>query len=370
MKTVLITGASGVVGSALVPHFLDEPETRVVLLLRAESAERLRQRSDSLFEFWKISPGDPRAARVEALRGDVSVPRLGLNEANYRAVAARVTHVVHSAGNVKLNQSLAEARRDNLDALRHVLGLARDCGRFAKLDHVSTVGVAGRARGLVPEAPLTGSRAFHNAYEEAKAEAESLLFDEVRAGLPATVHRPSMVVGDSRTGAVLRFQVFYHLSRFLAGMNTWGVVPDTGGYQLDLIPVDYVARMIHLANGSPETAGRVFHLASGPDLAPRLSDLRDRLRSYFRDKGERLPRLRILGRGWVRALLPLFGWMAPAKARRAFQGLHLFLDYLDEEQTFANGKARAFAAERGLVVPPIEDYFRNVMKYWWDRKTV
>ena len=55
----------------------------------------------------------------------------------------------------------------------------------------------------------------------------------MQAGLPATIHRPSMVVGDSQTGKVIHFQVFYHLCEFLSGRRTLGIVPDTGDAALD-----------------------------------------------------------------------------------------------------------------------------------------
>ncbi len=41
---------------------------------------------------------------------------LGLEETEVRRLTENLTHIVHSAGNVKLNQSLEEARRMQLKA--------------------------------------------------------------------------------------------------------------------------------------------------------------------------------------------------------------------------------------------------------------
>ena len=82
-------------------------------------------------------------------------------------------------------------------------------------------------RGLIREVPLAEPRQFHNTYEAAKAEAESFVWERLSGGLPGTIHRPSMIVGDSKTGKNIRFQVFYYLADFLAGLRTLGVVPDT-----------------------------------------------------------------------------------------------------------------------------------------------
>jgi nucleoside-diphosphate-sugar epimerase len=84
-------------------------------------------------------------------------------------------------------------------AAHHVVELARACSRLEKVEFVSTVGVGGH-RAVVPETWLTEPRAFHNTYEQAKAEAEAeeSIRGEVERGLPLTVHRPSMVVGAGR----------------------------------------------------------------------------------------------------------------------------------------------------------------------------
>jgi thioester reductase-like protein len=204
MSCVLITGATGVIGSELVPLFLDSDDCRLRLIVRADSASHLQERTGELLAYWGRRPQDPAVAgRVEVLAGDVGRPRLGLDDATYRRLTGEVTHVVHSAGNVKLSQSLEEARANAVGSAQRVVEFARSCqdrGLLQKLDVVSTVGVAGRMPGLVPERRLSEPREFHNTYEQAKAEAEELLFQELQTGLPVTIHRPSMVVGNSQTG--------------------------------------------------------------------------------------------------------------------------------------------------------------------------
>jgi thioester reductase-like protein len=372
MKTVFITGASGAIGSALVPLFLREQDTEVRLLLRADTEDHLRQRLDNLLRFWQVGPNDARTiGRIAPVRGDVCAPQLGLDGPTYRKLTAEVTHVIHAAGNVKLNQTLAEARRNALEAARQIVTFVHSCrthGQFQKADFVSTVGVAGRTRGLVREEPMRGGMGYHNTYEEAKAEAEAFILEEIGKGLPATIHRPSMVVGDSRTGAIIHFQVFYHLSEFLTGCRTWGIVPDTGDIKLDIIPADYVARILHESSARPETIGRLFHLCSGPERALSLVEMTDRLRDLFGRRGRRLPRLRRLHPRWFRAGLAVLARCVPAKKRRAFQGLHFFLAYLDEEQVFDNRRTREFFAPHGIDIPRVEEYLPTILDYYWTAK--
>lgn len=371
MKTVLITGATGAIGSALVPYFLAEKDTKIRLLLRADSEAHLQERLDAMWRFWNVDHDTPELRRrVQAVMGDVCQPRLGLQGRAYAELAGEVTHIVHAAGNVKLNQTLGDARRHAVDAVRHIVALAQEAqrrGHFQKLDAVSTVGVAGRRRGLIAEAPTTAVPGYHNTYEEAKAEAETFLLRAIDQELPVTIHRPSMVVGDSRDGKIIHFQVFYHLSEFLSGRRTSGIVPDTGGVRLDIVPVDYVARAIHAASARPESIGRILHLCSGPQESLLISALADRLRDLLADRGIRLPKLRRIDRRWFSLGLPAAIRLAPPALKRALKGLPFFLAYLEEEQSFDNRLSRAFLEPLGIALPSPEEFLPRIMEYFWSK---
>lgn len=368
MKTVVITGGTGALGSALTPLFLQEPGTAVRLIVRASSPEHARQRLGKLLAFWDRDAPDPLLGeRIEAVPGDVSLPRLGLSAQDHARLCAEATHLIHAAGDVKLNQSLEHARKTAVDSARYVIDFTQECrrhGQFRKLEFLSTVGVAGRTCGLIPETPLTHPRSFHNTYEAAKAEAESLLLDQIHGGLPATIHRPSMVVGDSQTGKIIRFQVFYHLCEFFVGRKTWGVTPETGDVRLDIIPVDFVAQAIHIASRREDTAGRILHLCSGPQHAWPIARLTERLREIFADHGEPLPRLYRLSPRLMRRLIPLVSPLVSEKRRRVLQGLPYFLDYLEENQVFDNAQSQKLFNEEGLVIPAVEDYLQPLIDYY------
>jgi UDP-glucose 4-epimerase len=367
MRHILVTGASGVIGSALVPALLEEPETRVHLVLRAESEAHLRERTQRLLARWGAAADTHDSEdRVRSHRGDVTLPQLGLSGAAYERLVRETTHVVHCAGNVRLNQSRGSARRDAVSAARAVVEFARESlarGRLEKVDVTSTVGVAGRCGGVVPEQRLTEPRRFRNTYEEAKAEAEEVCWRAIDRGLPLTVHRPSMVVGDSRSGEVSQFQVFYHLVEFLVGKYTAGALPRFGGFTLDIVPVDFVARALALSSQDVGTAGRVFHLCSGP-LAVPLEEVAERYAAFCQGSGESLPRQRTAPRWLVRSLSRVAPLFVRGRAGRRLRTVPYFLAYLGEPQAFEVERTRAYFHGRGCAAPAPAEYLGRVFAYY------
>jgi nucleoside-diphosphate-sugar epimerase len=319
-----------------------------------------------MFDHWRIAPEDALHVRIRAVRGDISEPLFGLGDAEFERLAAEATHIVHCAASVNLNMTPERAASTAVVPTRTVLELARRgtrTGTLRKIDFVSTVGVWGRTPGVMPERRLSEVREFHNTYEAAKAQAEQVIWTEGE-GLPITVHRPSMVVGECNSGQVIHFQVFYHLCEFLSGRRTFGIMPDLGQTRLDTVPVDWVANVIDWASRDDDTAGKILHLCSGPDGAISLPHLQQRVRQAWQQGGRKLPRLRRVNRDLLRRMVPVLGAVAGAKARRALRALPPILSYLEEDQAFANGATSRVLDAAGLKLPAIDTYLDAVLGYY------
>lgn len=368
MKNVFLTGSTGTIGSALVPRLLADGDTTLTLLIRARDDADLNARLTEMLAYWQYQPGGSRASRIRPLRGDISLPQFGVGDAGFAQLAGETTHIIHCAASVKLNMETEQARATAVTPTRTVIELGRRCAQaqtLRKIDLVSTVGVWGRTPGHMPERRLSEVSDFHNTYEAAKAEAERVIWNE-GDGLPITVHRPSMVVGETGSGRVMHFQVFYHLCEFLSGARTYGVMPELGHTHLDTVPVDWVADAIHWCSSHEETAGQIFHLCSGPDEAISLTNLQQRVRRAWQAHGRKLPTLRRVNRGLLERLVPVIGALAGEKARRALRGLPPILAYLAEDQGFANPRTAQTLAAAGLPVPSVDSYLDAVLGYYLD----
>lgn len=364
MSLYFLTGATGAIGSALVPVLLERPDTELRLLLRAGSEAELAHRLDGLFTFWGFGEREAALrARVQAVRGDVSLPRLGLEAGCHEDLVPRVTHIVHCAGNVRMNLPIEQARACSVRAAEEILAFAEACrtaGALAKVEFVSTVGVGGRLP-RVPETWIDAPRAFHNTYEQAKAEAEDLVRPRALHDLPLTVHRPSMVVGDSVDGRIVHFQIFYHLCEFLSGRRTFGLFPPLGEARLDTVPADAVARAIAWSSTTAATAGAVLHECAGPEAAIGLLDLQRLVAERFGAHGIPTPRPRVLPQGLFLGLLRVAGLALDERTRRALGTLPVFLDYLATRQGFQSQVTAARLREAGLALPTPSDYLPVVL---------
>ncbi len=261
----VLTGATGFVGS-LVLERLIERGAQVVALVRADDDAAARGRLEQLAEqTW----GDPAVvAGVEAVAADLERERLGLTAPAYDALAARAGAVVHCAASVRFDLPLSEAEAINVTGTERMLELAargRERGASARFVHVSTAFVHGRAHGLAREEGPPAAPAFRNTYELTKRRAEQAVAELDGAAIV----RPSIVVGDSRTGWTSSFNVVYPPLRALVS-GRLDVVPAPADAILDLVPVDHVVDVVCALLDDPATAGVVQ--AVGGELAPTMGE--------------------------------------------------------------------------------------------------
>jgi thioester reductase-like protein len=359
-----VTGATGAVGAAVVERLLLEGGSTVHALVRAQSDAHLAQRRLDLLGHFEIEPGDPRARALVLHRGDVTSERLAMSESSQRRVESETTRVIHIAGDVHMGRTLREARKSAVLGAVRILELATALhrrGRLEKIELVSTVGVAGRTRTALPERFVGAAASFHSTYEQAKWEVEVLAERHLAEGLPLTVHRPSMVVGDSRTGRSLRPQIFTSLCAILTGRATHGVLPRLAAHEIDLVPRDFVARALVWSSGTRATVGRVLHLCSGRSESVALSRLAETVRAIARRAGYRAPPPIFVDETLVRVAIAGARRVASRAASRRLRLAALLLDYLRSPKVFDNDATLRTLCEAGISIPPARSYLSRVV---------
>lgn len=361
---VLLTGATGFVGMEVLARFLERSDDHVVAIVRAEDDEQAAARLEATLQSACPHAG-AHDGRVTAIAGDLTAPRLGLGE-RWGQLAAKVGAIVHGAASVAFDLSLEESRRINVEGTRRMLDLARACPGLRRFTYVSTAYVAGERRGIVYEDDPGGGR-FRNAYERTKHEAERLVA-ACREEMEVTVVRPSIVVGDHRTGWTAAFNVLYApLRAFEAGIIP--VVPARRRSPVDVVPVDYVADAVHALAEAPEAGGQTFHLVAG-DRASTVGEIVDMAGERFTSRQPRIvpPWLYHL------AIDKVVEKRAPASARRLLASNEVYFPYFAMRVRYDDARARAILEPRGITPAPLSSYFDRLMDYAqaarWGRRPV
>jgi thioester reductase-like protein len=240
-KTILLTGASGVVGTAMLP----ELEQFEVIALTHK--------------------GTVAAENVEAHRSDVTKPRLGLSQGDFEALARRVDAVLHTAGLIDFGAAQKRHQAINVEGVRHVTEFAKAAD--APVHHVSTsyiLAVTDQADRRLAEDNLLYD------YCKSKVDGERVLRE---SGVPHTIYRPSNVIGDSRTGHCSPKDFFPGLAMGVL-KGRYPMAPSRPGARVDMVPEDVMAQAVARAVAA-EDIGSEYWLTYGEEsmTLPEMVDL-------------------------------------------------------------------------------------------------
>jgi len=268
-STIFMTGFPGFIAKRLVDRLLaKDPEARFVFLIE----ERLRSLAEaSVADLAAKHPGLGDRARL--VGGDISKLGCGMKPEDHDAAKRETTHVWHLAAVYDLAVPQPLAYRVNVVGTANVLDFCEACPHLKRLDYVSTCYVSGDRTGLVLERELDEGQAFKNHYEATKCWAEM----EVRrrmGRIPTCIHRPSVVIGDSKTGETDKYDGPYFVMAKLLYLPTWTPLVNIGESRasLNLVPVDFLVdamaelwvmdealeKTVHLADPYPHTAREVL----------------------------------------------------------------------------------------------------------------
>lgn len=346
-KTVLVTGFPTDVAREQI-RLLVAGGDRVLLLVRAKFMPDAQA-------FVAELKGPAPEEQVTMLQGDILELDMGLTGAQVRMLHAEVQEVHHAAAISYLGIQALRMRAVNVDGLREVLEVCLGMRKLERICLWSTAFVAGDRQGVVREDELLVGQRFRNAYEETKAEAESLARTAM-AKLPITIVRPSILVGDSQTGASSRMDGPYLLVNAIVHAGQTPVpLPGRGQHPLHLVPVDFAARAALFLTRHPDALGGTFHLTDPQPLTARqfydaVADAANKPRPTI-----------FLPEGLSRAVLNL------PVVRDFVRNERSFLDWFDTDVYYDDSHARALLGPGGIECPPVPSYIDALVRHVRDR---
>ncbi|KAI1380101.1 hypothetical protein F4677DRAFT_452639 [Hypoxylon crocopeplum] len=287
---VVITGATGSLGSHLVARFAEDPTVNTVVCLnrRTNSDASASQRQQAALLSRGITLSPDASSKLHVFATDTSQPHLGLPPTDYAWLVSHGTHILHNAWPMSASRPL-RAFEPQFQSLRRLLDLAADISirtahrlepRRVCFQLISSIGVVGLhptlGSPMIPEERVHMSSVLPVGYCEAKWVCERLL-DETLHRHPdqfrAMVVRPGQISGSSANGMWNTAEHFAFLVRSAQSLRAF---PAFNG-SLQWVPVDGVAEAVADLALNGEADGPVYHVDNPvgqpwEDMVPVLAE--------------------------------------------------------------------------------------------------
>lgn len=278
--SILLTGATGILGSWILNEALERGYSPVVLM-RDEDRPHAERRLDAVLHLLGKQKMRPE---VEIVHGDARQIELGLDSDVSRRLRNSASAFIHCAASTSFNpKDDVNLWETNVTGVQNVLDFVSDSDMA--LYHVSTAYVAGSRRDPSYESELEVGQDFNNTYERSKCVSEGMVREAFAAGQTyGAIFRPSIIVGATDHGKICDFQNFYGFLR-LVDMASSRKPNEHRRIRLEgnadattnLVPVDWTARALwhivetegdrcqtyHLTNPYPDTVGRLKEWVNG-----------------------------------------------------------------------------------------------------------
>lgn len=204
-RAVLLTGATGLLGSYLLAAFLRR-RMPVAVLARGDSQGTAWQRIEAVVRRFE---GNQYLSRPRIIQGDLGAANCGVSHEDQAWLRSQPIDILHSAASIRFQEcdDSGEPYRTNVQGMQNLLELSRSL-QAVNFHYVSTAYVGNALAGRVLESPINAVSSARNDYERSKILAEQLLREE--SGFQQKlIHRPSIIVGDSSTGFTSTYHGFY-----------------------------------------------------------------------------------------------------------------------------------------------------------------
>ena len=350
----LVTGGTGFIGRHLVRELARRDGTTYVLV-----RPRSRERFEAMVA--AINAGQ----HLRAMEGDIAQANLGLSEADRERL--HEADIFHLAAIYDMQASSEATELANVAGTRHVIELARAVG--GRIHHMSSVAIAGAHwKGKFTEDMFDQGQVLDHPYYTTKFDSERLVRE---SGVPHRIYRPGLVIGSSETGEADRvdgpYFAFKLIQRLRDALPSWVPLIGLEGGQLNVVPVDFVARAVDVIADKPGLDGKTFHLTD-----PKARPFGEVVNEFCRAAHAPQFTLRVDSRAG--AMLPpqatamLEHWpVAQTLKRRLLDSVRVpesAIRYVSSRARFTCDNTLAALDGSGVTCPPLSSYAWKVWDFW------
>lgn len=344
-RTIFLTGFPGFIAERLVAR-LAGADVQLFLLVQPQFVEK------SINAINEIA--DRTATPLEnfaLIEGDITQSDLGMSAEDLEAVR-ETTDVFHLAAIYDLAVAKEAAYKVNLEGTKNVNAVVGSLPHLERYNYISTCYVAGNRKGKILETELEHDKGFRNFYEETKYLAE-MEVEKLKADLPVTIFRPSVVVGDSHTGETAKYDGIYYLIQYLNKAPGLLRIVNVGNknVRLNLVPVDFVVEGIAELAFDEKALGKTIALADPDPLTTK--ELFDVFARNLSGKSSLMVPPAVLVEKFL--MLPI----SPPVTGLPHSGVPYFF----LSQTYDTSVASQLLKEHHITCPSFRDYAGNLLKF-------
>ncbi|KUL24635.1 thioester reductase domain-containing protein [Streptomyces regalis] len=260
-RRILLTGATGFLGSHMLLDLLRHSDAHVYCLVRAADEEAAVARLGEAVKGYALPWSSEIRRRITVLPGDIRHPHLGLTDERWNTLAHEVDSIVGVAAAVDFLRGYQSLRTSNVLGALTLAELAAT-GRPKPLHHISSIAVFNEVGipSMGEDDPLAHIDRLVAGYDQTKWAAEVALRRARDHGLVVTALRPGGIGGHTKTGA-------YNPQDLSSGLiSAFGRFRTVPAFRyLNAAPVDWVSRVAVAVICEPDAWGFDYNLTGVPN---------------------------------------------------------------------------------------------------------
>ena len=345
-ETIFLTGFPGFIAEKLVVR-LANAETKFFLVVQKQFAEKASKDIGKIAAEQKIP-----AENFVVVKGDITNKNLGIADKILEKIRRETTGVFHLAAIYDLGVKKDSAFSVNVEGTKNINDFVKTLPKLKRYNYISTCYVAGRREGEILETELEHDAGFRNFYEETKYLAE-LEVEKLKGEIPLTIFRPSIVVGDSKTGETSKYDGIYALILYMLKLPSLLRLINVGNekVKLNLVPVDFVVETIAALANDEKAVGKTVAVADPNPLTTK--ELFDEISKTLTGKPSLLtPPPKLVEKSLMLPVSPLISGLP-----------HEGVPYFFLSQTYDTKILEALLAPYGVKCPNFTAYVKNLIDF-------
>ena len=258
VETVLVTGATGFLGSHIADKLVQEGK-KVVLLVRGDDC--LQRVSDTVKYFFNKDV----SKQIFVVKGDLTEKYLGLKEEEFKDLATRIDAIIHSAADVRHFGDREHFEKINVQGTQNIFELV-EVNPEIVFHHISTVGVVedllaeDKWHLLEGTTEMPEGLTVESVYTDTKMIAEKWVLDKVKEGKQVFVYRMGNLVGrysDGKFQSNIDANAFYRMLKLMIlGKKAPKVL-----WKVDFSPIDFASEVVVESVLKTDNPQRVYHVS-------------------------------------------------------------------------------------------------------------